>query len=305
MDQGEELYKEVLRTYFLPFLLTEKATILLSGRRPLVREIQQDSEMKHALRFQAKLVEIERTNLGELLRHRFRKLAEESFFKKYLINTLKLFYKEEIIEEACKKDILGFNDNFYTNLLNITGRNIVMIEEMFSDLYKFQEKNRDKPVNFNDDFFESYILCIYKYKNQLLDIVSLKTQGLKKKHLGNSIYQIVLEYFYEHDTVDEYFYNKMADYGITRDHANAALFSLSHEPYGLLDPHHIYDEHINFEGQPTIRQYEVNGKLRAYIHYIIPREIYYEKLTERIKAEFPEKTIRIKKSERRFLEREG
>jgi hypothetical protein len=303
MDNGDLEYKKVLKTYFLPFLETERASILISGRRPLVDNLLHDPELKHAFRFQAKLVELDRMSLGDLLRHRFQKLSSESFFRKYVIKTLSKEQKEPefALQSVLSEDILGFDDLFYSRLLDITGRNISLIEEIFPKLHSFQQKNRYETLNFKNDFFNSYIACTYEDDRQLLDIVSRKTNGKSKSQIGNSVFQIVLEYFYEHELADQYFYESMAKFGISKDHVEDALYSLSHEPYGLIDPHTLFIRSADFSGT-HVREFEVNGKLRMYIQHIISSGLYYEKLTERMRMDNPGHAP-VTRSARRLLER--
>ena len=175
-------------------------------------------------------------------------------------------------DNAFKID-LGFNDLFYNYLYEITGKNLRSIEEILPTIYTYQNKYRHSETNFNTDFCDSFIKCVRR-PNYLLDLVSEKSKNKKKQFNGNSIMQIVLEYFYENEIKDAGFYQTVNDFGITNEEADCALTLLSTCPFSLLDPEYIYAE-----GSITVHErYKINRKGRMYIINIINRKSYYERL---------------------------
>lgn len=190
---------------------------------------------------------------------------------------------------------LPFNPLFYQYLGDITGRNVKNIEAVLPAAYQYQIANqceRDdwtdgqcgignyeeckqcSQINFNNNFYESFILCFYKKEYLLLDLVSWKTINTKNKLNNNSILQIVLEFFYQNDIKNGYFCDEMARFGICADDAGKALDILISADYSLLDPDFAYD----LKNNVPIKRYKINRKGKMYLNGILKIELYYDKL---------------------------
>ena len=315
LDYYEHDYISLLRQYFLPFALNRKTVLILSGRKPLIHSLSEDNELRHAFNLRPRKLFLVRVDLKTLFEFKLSCLYDEkerTLFR--LLNAFKqpkniskilrreaLIYlkKEGNFDDNPSEDILnlvfGFNDLFWTHLGDVTGRNLRQIEESLPDMFYFQLENENNEINFNSDFASSYILTNYKEPNYLLDLVSLKTNNKIKKLRGNSILQIVLEYFNSQSMVDDQFFDTMSTFGIENKQANEALKKISDAPYSLIDPDFIYNDDTIF------KDYKINRKGKFYLDYILNNELYYVKLTERMKYNFPNFNSEVTKSNRRLL----
>lgn len=312
LDYLEGNYINLLKTYFLPFALNPKTIIILSGRKPLINTISADHELNHAFNLNPKKIFLMRVSLKTLFESRISSLysakkgntifrwlnsfgerAKESdiinkLLRREVVTYLKQEYQDDDISEDQLDVSFGFDDNFWTSLGDVTGRNLRQIEQILPDVCGYQWNNVKNGIDYNNNFPTSFILSMYEDQNVLLDLVSTKTSNKRKKYDGNSIMQIVLEYFYEYNLINDRFYEIMNDYGISDNEANATVNKISQAPFALIDPEFIYTE-----GQ-IFRQYKINRKGKFYLDYILKDDNYYDKLSLRV-------TYKVTRSNRTLL----
>lgn len=295
LDYYEGDYISLLREYFLPFALNPKTVLILSGRKPLINSISEDNELRHAFNLNPRKIFLVRVDLQTLFESRlsaiFPEKEEKTYFKlfnafripdeisnilrKAALNYLRREVAIDDVHEDSLKIVFGFNDVFWTHLADVTGRNLRQIESILPDICNFHWTHSQDELNFNTDFASSYILSMYRDNLYLLDLVSIKTNSERKKWNGNSVYQIVLEYFYSNSVVDTSFYETIQNFGIGPEQADEAIRVLSHAPYALFDPEYVY-----YDDQ-VFKQYKLNRKGKFYLDYILVNPLYYEKLTDR------------------------
>lgn len=302
LDYMDSDYINILKEYFVSYSRNDRSTVILSGRKPLINSICIDDELRQAYKIRVKPIYLGNIDLKLILHSRLNSIYSESteferFDKTIIFKTKKKIIKllrkyairEGLIEEEADGNLeanddafkidLEFNDLFYNYLYEITGKNLRSIEEILPTIFACQNTYRHSKANFNTDFCDSFIKCVHM-PNYLLDLVSEKSKNKKKKFNGNSIIQIVLEYFYENETKDVGFYSTVNDFGITNEEADRALTLLSGCPFSMLDPEYIYAK-----GGITVHErYKINRKGRMYVTNIINRKSYYERLKTKASA---------------------
>jgi len=306
LDYSGELYFDILRKHFLNYTVSDKAVVVLSCRQPLYNNISEDDQIRQCYRLQAQIIELNDVDLESLITFRIRSVAkktrEKAFQTKltgfnrsdkldsFILKNLKTGGLTD--EDLSAQNTLPFNSNFYIKLYQICNGNLRDIESLIPIFLDYEK--RDTKPSFNDNFIQAYINAIYNFAEKkssaailnfqpntyLLDLTSQKTQNNKKKLNGNSILQNVLEYFLFNELKNQYFFDTMAQYGISEDQAESALRSLIETPYNLLDPDFIYS--INNHHQIDQR-YLLNNKGKIYLFEILTTNYYFERMTQYLK----------------------
>lgn len=284
LDYAEEEYYYILKNLFINYAASEKCVIVLSVRKPLLDVISKDDQLLQCYRIQPQQVELCNVDLRVLLHNRLKTILDLKEEESFLAKIIKIFRKKTLDDlliqaskiegEIEKIEELPFSRCFYIQLNELTYGNLRTIESILPELLIYRIKN-NKPC-INDDFANAFISITHKHKDILLDLITDKTRSNRKRHNGNSILQIVLEYFFSNEVKDLLFYEEMASYGIDKYTADKALLKLVSSPYSLIDPQSIY----NLMSHEVLERYCINNKGRQYINVIIPNELYYTVLNE-------------------------
>jgi hypothetical protein len=289
LDYAPETYLEVLKKHFITFAASDKSVLVLSVRQPLHNEIMTTEELRQRyyilpheiqmtdgnlqLLIQRRLLSVlkHKINTPERFLDKFRKVFSEDTFDKALLNYAKELGISFDNEGELEKLELPFSNEFYGYLSDIMYFNLRNIEKVFPSFLK-RELSGIKP-SFNENFIDAFIEETYDDKLILLDLVTDKTTGAKKVHIGNSIFQNVLEYFYFFENKNQHFFDTMRGYGITKEEAISALKKLTREPYTLIDPKFVYNENTHID---IYEHYFINIKGIFYIDSILTNNLYYK-----------------------------
>lgn len=182
---------------------------------------------------------------------------------------------EKIIEQLKRLDPnisansleLPFTTDFYNKLNNITFSNFREIEQLLPEMFQYQidsMKINDEEKDLNKHFYDNFIRIAINKDHILHDLVTVKTRDKNKRYNGNSILQIVLEYFKEDQVVTDYFYEEMSRYGINKKAADNAIKVLSDE-MSMIIPDFGY---IRGNAQAVQVRYKITDKGIQYIENI-------------------------------------
>lgn len=286
LDYAEDDYVKILKTYFLNYASSDKCSVILTARKPLINSLSSDDELRQCYKIQPRTIELTEVDLQSLIYCRLKSIIDLSEKETYLSKLTTLFRKPTLDDFLLKlykkvdKDSpdkipgLPFAPDFYVNLNDLTFGNLRDVEELMPIFCEYELSN--KSPRFNDNFMQAFIANTFDKKHILLDLVSEKTFN-KKRHLnGNSIYQIVLEYFYFQDIVNEMFYETMGNYGINDITADNTIKALTNAPFALIEPEYIY----SLRNPNIYRRYLINNKGRKYVTGILRDDYYYNKTNQ-------------------------
>ena len=286
LDYAEDIYIDILKTFFLPYATSDKSTLILSVRKPLLNSIRQDELLRHCYHIKPHEIKLPDGNLKLIIYNRLKSILSyesksENFIDKFLNlfrkNTLdKVLYRYALkkgieIDDKGNFDIseLPFHDNFYAKLSNITYFNLREIEQLFPKLLLYELCIKEP--SFNNDFYCAFIKNTYDDDVILIDLVSDKTLGPKRTHTGNSIYQNVLEYFYYWEIKSDILYKTMSTFGINKDLVDKAIASLIKKSFLIPD----FDYKINSDFN-VYERYKISSKGIVYVEKVLINQNYYE-----------------------------
>lgn len=284
LDYAEKGYVKMLEKYFLPYMHSSKSTIILSVRPYLYNFIKTYDPLRQYFYTLPRKIELPEDDLELIIHNRLKSIIEVGEQKGFLFKFLRLFREkseDELLLKYLKdvdpnfqnlNDALPFNDSFYTKLRDITFFNLRIVEEVLPQFIEYQLSGK-KPC-FNEDFYLAFIELNKNKPHILPDLVDRKTTTGGSGKSGNSILQIVLEYFYYDSVVNERFYSSMKKYGITADKADASLELLSKPPYSMISPQFYYQKDLQEKSSIT-NTYVITIKGIKYIENILQYDEYY------------------------------
>jgi len=288
LDYADTEYYDILNT-FKPLAASDKATFILSVRRPMWNYIQNHSELRDAYYLRPTEISMPNGHIHSILTTRVQSIISKrsnswryNFLNnrtkkldKLIINTIrntKLLPAEIKIRDI--SNFLDFKPEFWGCLERILYCNIRKIEKAIIEIIEWEE-TKQKP-SFKESFYDAYIKAMYKDPLLLLNLVLPKTHKAKKKESGNSILQNVLEYFFYYEVANDYFYLKMQELGISHAEADEAIKQLLGENYELLEERTAYG--IVNDTPQTNKFYYITMKGIEYVSTIFRKQEYYEKI---------------------------
>jgi hypothetical protein len=316
LDYMDEQYIAFLKKYFLSYTISEKAMVVMSGRRPLFNALSDDDELYHAFRMRPFPVELQPIDLQAFIHARLGSICcsrsfpigpEKMTTVKRRPTTVTALRKAVALRLASwiplsgvvptEQDYevdLGFPLDFFTSLAEATGRNLATVERLLPGLWKYERRHPNRKPSFAEDFIAALLECVGKDETEVHDLVYWKSDGAKKKHCGNAVLQIVLEYFALHETADERFFRRMEEFGISNEMSRDAISRLSGGKMGLIEPDGVYTG----ANRVRIQRYLITEKGRFYARRLLRRDEYYQALGHRKGADHPP----AERSKRSFLD---
>ncbi len=290
LDYAEDQFMVLLKDYFLPYAQTDKASLILSVRPPLLNTIKRYDQLRQHYHIYPREIMIPDENLEHILSNRLKTVLEKEEAQEEagvitnrlhrILKALKPSTDDLIIskirsvhpEYTSTTLKLPFDSNFYSKLRSITYSNLRLVEELLPEMIEWEYSN---PISLNSDFYNALIHIAIKKPHILLDLVTVKTRDRKKKLNGNSVLQNVLEYFFFEEAVTDFFYEEMASFGISKELADGAIKELVDTPYSMIVADFVYLKD-NSDVKCLVPRYKINKKGIQYIENILQNALYYD-----------------------------
>lgn len=284
LDYAEKHYMKILKEYFMPYMHTDKSTVILSVRPMLHNMIKTHDPLRQYFYTLPREVLLPQDDLQFIIHNRIKSIVNIQEAKNILQKFIQVFRsptKDQLIYNRLKEidpdfkgldDILPFDKSFYSRLQDITLSNLRRVEELLPDLIEYQLSGQQPCLN--TDFYSCYIKLTHQKKNIMPDLVSEKTSHQGKTKNNNSITQIVLEYFYFQTIVNERMYKILAKYGINKEQANSAIKRLSTTPCSMLTADYQF-ERLEDESSEIKKAYNINIKGVKFVENILRHDLYY------------------------------
>lgn len=288
LDYAGSEYIKILSDYFMPYMHTDKASVILSVRPTLYNSILTHDPLRQYYYVFPREIRLPDDDLEFIIHNRIKSIIKDpgelnegsNIIDKFLKMFKKKSYDDLIIELIRKIEPdfneidfrLPFDKLFYARLSDITYLNIRIVEEVLPGFIEEEVKN---PGSSESKFYEIFLQRNFNKEHIIPDLVSEKTHHVKPKLNGNSILQNVLEYLDFEHVINERFYEALIKFGITKEQADRAIRTLSNTPYNMLDAKYLYEKDVLDETEVT-RVYHTNIKGKKFIENILTNELYYK-----------------------------
>lgn len=280
LDHHPHDYFMLLKEYFCAFTGSQHSIVILTGRKPLINRIRQDDVLRQAFHYSPHEIHLGRLDYQAMINHLYERVVIGKHLPQRIWNHIKDVGRKlwrldfwSSIGLPPLEQVFPFDGVFYPFLSQVTGRNLRDAQRLLPDICKYQHDHKTRGVNFNSTPLKAYVDCCGHDRNVLLDLVSRKTRNKRKDRDGNSVLQVILEYFIINEVAGARFEREMEEYGIGKAEAYGALDTLATSPYSLVDPDFVYDSN-----EIVVKRFRINKKGKIYVQGFLNLDEYFAKL---------------------------
>ncbi len=287
LDYSEQTYIKILEEYFLPYTMNPKTIVVLSVREPLLNSLRQLDILRLYYSQYPREIKIPNDDIEYILHNRLKCLydTKKDLEQRSIKEKIFAAFKRKSLDEILIKKLLEiepdifdidyklpFNDTFYSKITHITYYNFRIIEQIIPEFLQYKKSHPE--ICISENFYNIFIELFKDRPNILQNLTRDKTRSAKKKKNNNNVLQIVLEYFYFEEVANNYFYEEMHSYGISKEECDKSIVTLVSTPYSMLVPDFIYEKKSSMK-ETVIKKFKINIKGKQYVENILSNENYY------------------------------